>query len=114
MEIILDYWLEFCLTITSGILITLYKKGKKYIEKIQIVENSVINILKKEIYDLYDKYSLLEEIDFYELERIKSFTKEYKKLSGDDTLDHLINNIDKRNVCLLKKGDVKNGIDISK
>ncbi|MFV0250388.1 MAG: hypothetical protein ACK5HP_05105 [Bacilli bacterium] len=107
MEFILNYWLEFCLTIASGLLITFVRKIKKYFQKIQIVENSVINILKKEIYDLYDKYSITTKIDFYELERVKSFAKEYKKLSGDDSLDHLISNIDRRNVCQINEGIVR-------
>ena len=90
MEYLVDYLIEIVLTVTTTLIIAIYKRIKKIISTIEVNRVSIVAIIKN-IYVDKNKGC----ISLNEKETLNNLYIEYKKLGGDGIIDDIRDEIDK-------------------
>lgn len=90
MEIIYNHLIEIIITLISSFAFYLYRKIKKTILIINGTKNSMIEIIKNIIIDKYYILKRTNCITLEEKEYINDLYNEYKKLGGNDIINHIM------------------------
>ena len=95
MKYLVDYLIEIVLTVTTTLIIAIYKRIKKIISTIEVYRVSIVAIIKNIYVDKYYLHKNKGCISLNEKETLNNLYIEYKKLGGDGIIDDIRDEIDK-------------------
>lgn len=108
MSFILKHIIELLLSFFIALISVLYSKTKKYINNQKTIKHVLINLLKIEILELYEKMLNKTCINIYEFDKIESLLEQYKILEVNGSLEYVfkhINTLKVQEACML---DIQN------